>query len=132
MVVGFFPGLLMMLVSILGIPLLPFALMLYAAAAAVIGLCGFSVVLQARFFEGIKKAGPVSLPAKVATGYALVAGLMFFGKVIPLIGGVLALIGFMLLALGTVLGLGAAWMTRMGNQTYVPVPPAVPPATPAQ
>ena len=136
MIVGFFPALLMMVVSILGIPLVPFALMLYAAAA-VVGLCGFSVVLQARFFAGIKKAGPVSLPARVATGYALMAGLLFFGKVIPLIGGVLSLIGFMLLAFGTVLGLGAAWMTRMGNQPYAPaalpaVPAPQPPVTPAQ
>lgn len=107
MVIGFFPGLLMMIVSILGIPLAPFALMLYAAAG-VVGLSGFSVALQGRFFEGIKKAGPVSLPGKVAVGCALMAGLMLFGKVIPLVGGVLSPIGFMLLSFGAVLGLGAA------------------------
>jgi cytoskeletal protein CcmA (bactofilin family) len=123
LLVGFFPGLLMMLVSVLGIPLVPFALMLYAIAGA-LGLSAFSVVLQHRFFEGIKKAGPVGLPGKVAAGYALMAGLVLFGKVIPLVGGVLTLIGFMLLCFGTMLGLGAAWMTRMGNQK--PAPPALP------
>jgi hypothetical protein len=75
-------------------------------------------VLQGRFFEGIKKAGPVGLPGKVAVGYALMAGLMLFGKVIPLVGGVLSLIGFMLLSFGTMLGLGAALMTRMGNRPH--------------
>ena len=116
LVVGFFPGLLMMVVSVLGIPLVPFALMVYAAAG-VLGLSAFSVVLQGRFFEGIKKTGPAGLPGKVAAGFGLMAGLMLFGKVIPLVGDVLSLIGFMLLSFGAMLGLGAAWMTRMGNQS---------------
>ena len=130
MLVAFFPGLIMMLVSVLGIPLAPFALMLYAAAC-VLGLSAFSVVLQKRFFEGIKKAGPAGLPGKVAVGYAIMAGLLFFGKLIPLVGGVLSLIGFMLMAFGTMLGLGAAWMTRMGNRVWVPpVQPSVLPQMP--
>lgn len=134
MVVGFFPGLLMMVVSILGIPLVPFALMLYAAAG-MLGLSAFSVVLQGRFFEGIKKAGPAGLPGKVAAGYAIMAGLVFFGKLIPFIGGILSLIGWMLLSFGAMLGLGAVWMTRMGSRSYrPPAPAAVPPtaATPVQ
>jgi len=130
MLVAFFPGLIMMLVSVLGIPLAPFALMLYAAAC-VLGLSAFSVVLQKRFFEGIKKAGPAGLPGKVAVGYAIMAGLLFFGKLIPLVGGVLSLIGFMLMAFGAMLGLGAAWMTRMGNRVWVPpVQPSVLPQMP--
>jgi hypothetical protein len=55
------------------------------------------------------------------------AGLMFFGKIIPLAGGILSLIGFMLIVFGTMLGLGAAWLTRMGSRAYPPVP-----AVPAQ
>ncbi len=130
--VGFFPGLLMMVVSILGIPLVPFALMLFAAAA-VLGLSAFSVILQARFFEGLKKTGPAGLIGKVATGYALIAGLLFFGKLIPLVGGLMSLIGMILLAFGVMVGLGAAWMTRMGTRPFIPVPtvPAVVPAAPA-
>lgn len=119
MVVGFLPGLLILVVSILGIPLVPFALMLYTAAA-VLGLSAFSVVLQGRFFEGIKKAGPSGLPGRVAVGYALMAGLLFFGKLIPLVGGVLSLIGFMMLSFGTMIGLGAVVMTRMGNRSHTP------------
>ncbi len=127
-VVGFFPGLLMLTVSVLGIPLIPFALLIYGAAA-VLGLSSFSVVLQQRFFEGIKRPGPKGLAGQVAAGYALMAGLMFFGKIIPLVGGILSLIGFLLIAFGTMLGLGAAWLTRMGSRMPQPFP-AVPPAGP--
>jgi cytoskeletal protein CcmA (bactofilin family)/uncharacterized membrane protein len=127
MLVCFFPGLLVLTVSVLGIPLIPFALLAFAAAG-VLGLSSFSVVLQQRFFAGIKRGGPVSLAGKVATGYAIMAGLMFFGKIIPLAGGVLSLIGSLLLMFGAMLGLGAAWVTRMGSRP-APVTPA--PAAPA-
>ena len=121
----FFPALIMMVISILGIPLVPFALMLFAAAG-ILGLSAFSVVLQGRFLEGIKKTGPKGLPGQVAAGYALMAGLLFFGKLIPLVGGVLSLIGFMLMAFGALAGLGAVWTTRMGSRV-----PAAPPARPS-
>ncbi|MFA6435057.1 MAG: hypothetical protein WCW52_10210 [Elusimicrobiales bacterium] len=116
MIICFIPGLLMMVISLLGIPLVPFALILYAAAS-VLGLSAFSVVLADRFFEGIKKAGPSGLPGKAAAGYAIMAGLLFFGRLIPFVGGVLSFVGFMLLSFGTVLGLGAVWMSRMGAQS---------------
>jgi len=132
--VAFFPAMLMLLVSILGIPLIPLALLLLVCAAA-LGLSGFSVVLQERFFEGVKRKGPASLLGQVVVGYALMAGLLIFGNIIPLIGGVLSFIGFMMMAFGAVVGLGAAWDTRMGNRPApVPVPapvrpaPAAPPA----
>jgi len=125
MLIGFIPGLLLMIVSVLGIPLAPFALMLYAAAA-VLGLSAFSVVLQHRFFEGIQKAGPVGLVGKVAAGYAIMTGLLFFGKLLPLIGGILFLIGFILMAFGAMIGLGAVWMTRMGSRPHTPPLPPQP------
>lgn len=132
MLVCLAPGLLMMLVSILGIPLIPFALILFAAAA-VLGLTSFSLIVQARFYDGIKRTGPASLPARVAAGAGLIAALIFFGKLIPLVGSILALVGMMLLAFGIMTGLGAAWMTRMGTRPYVaPAYPAAPaPAAPA-
>jgi len=132
--VALFPGLLLMVVSILGIPLVPFALLLFAAAA-VLGLCSFSVLVQARFFEGIKKAGPAGLPGQAVAGASLIALLLFFGKAVPLVGGLLSLVGVMLLAFGVMTGLGAAWMTRMGTRPYVaavfpPAAPAVPAVQP--
>lgn len=131
--VGLFPGLLLMIVSILGIPLAPFALILFAAAA-VLGLSAFSVIVQARFFDGIRKAGPAGLPGRAAAGAALVAALLFIGKMVPLVGGMLVLVAMMLLAFGIMTGLGAAWMTRMGTRAFTPAaPPAapVPPVPPA-
>ncbi len=128
--VAFFPAMLMLLVSILGIPLIPLALLLLVCAAA-LGLSGFSVVLQERFFEGIKRKGPASLLGQVVVGYALMAGLLIFGNIIPLIGGVLSFIGFMMMAFGAVVGLGAAWDTRMGNRP-APVPEPARPAPAAQ
>lgn len=131
MLVCLAPGLLMMVVSILGIPLVPFALILFAAAG-VLGLSAFCVIVQARFFEGIKRQGPAGLPGKAAAGAALIAGLLFFGKMVPLVGGVLSLVGMILLAFGTMIGLGAAWMTRMGTRPYIaPAYPAAPAAVPA-
>ncbi|HCC47682.1 MAG TPA: hypothetical protein DEQ38_06140 [Elusimicrobia bacterium] len=134
MLVGLFPGLLLMVVSILGIPLVPFALILFAAAG-LLGLSAFSLLLQERFFVGLKKAGPASLPAQAATGAALLAALFFFGKLIPIIGGALSAAAVMILAFGVMTGLGAAWMTRMGTRPFapaaLPAAPATPPAAPA-
>jgi cytoskeletal protein CcmA (bactofilin family) len=132
MLVGLFPGLLMLTVSILGIPLVPFALLLFAAAA-LLGLTAFCVTVQGRFFDGIKKTGPAGLPGKAAAGAALIAALVFLGKLVPLVGGVLVLVGMMLLAFGIMTGLGAAWLTRLGTRPFSPAAlpaaaPAVPPA----
>ncbi|OGS12779.1 MAG: hypothetical protein A2234_04770 [Elusimicrobia bacterium RIFOXYA2_FULL_58_8] len=129
MLIGFIPGLLMMVVSLLGIPLVPFALLLYAAAG-VLGLSAFSVVLQQRFFEKIKKQGPAGLVGKVAAGYAIMAGLLFFGQLLPFIGGILFLIGLMLMVSGSIIGLGAGWLTRMGSCVYAPLSPGQPQPVP--
>ncbi len=112
--IALFPAMLLMLVSIMGIPLIPLVLMLFFAAT-VLGLSAFAIVLQKRFFEGIKKPGPKSLAGQAAVGYLLTAGFVLFGKIIPILGGVLALVGFILLAFGIVLGLGAVWSTKMGT-----------------
>lgn len=125
-VIGFIPGLLIMVVSLLGIPLVPFALIAFAAAWA-LGLSAFCVALQDRFFAGIGKPGPAGLVGKAAAGWALMGGLFFFGKMIPFLGGLLSLLGFMLMAVGSVIGLGAVYMTRMGSRTH-----QRPPASPAQ
>ncbi|OGR63355.1 MAG: hypothetical protein A2X30_02235 [Elusimicrobia bacterium GWB2_63_16] len=123
--VALFPGLLMLTVSILGIPLVPFAMLGYAAAA-VLGLSAFSVILQRKFFEGIKRPGPAGLAGRAAAGAGLIAAMLFVGKLVPFVGGLLALIGLMLLAFGAMAGLGAAWMTRMGARPAAGPAPAAP------
>ena len=122
------PGLLMLTVSILGIPLVPFAMLAYAAAA-VLGLSAFSVILQRKFFQGLKRTGPAGLAGRAAAGAGLIAAMLFVGKLVPFVGGLLALIGLMLLAFGVMAGLGAAWLTRMGAR---PAAVVAAPAAPAQ
>ena len=126
-----FPGLLMLTVSILGIPLVPFALLAYAAAA-VLGLSAFSVILQRKFFQGLKRSGPAGLAGKAAAGAGLIAAMLFVGKLVPFVGGLLALTGLMLMAFGVMAGLGAAWMTRMGARPAAGAAPAPAPAAQAQ
>ncbi|MBU2573558.1 MAG: hypothetical protein KKH28_05725 [Elusimicrobia bacterium] len=134
-VMALFPALLMMAVSILGIPLIPLALLLLGAAK-VLGFCGFSVVLTKRFFEGIKRPAPASLITQVCIGYGLLAAALFIGHAVPLLGWLLSLAGIIVIAFGVLLGLGAVWSTRMGTMSGTApqpqVPPAVPPAAPAQ
>ncbi|HAH31063.1 MAG TPA: hypothetical protein DCL44_01980 [Elusimicrobia bacterium] len=113
-IMALFPALLCMAISILGIPLIPLALILFCAAG-ILGMSAFSAVFEKRFFEGIKKSGPQALIGKVAAGYALMAGLLIFGHVIPLVGGILSLTGFIIIAFGAVLGLGAVFTTKMGT-----------------
>lgn|GEM_PF-741155 len=113
-VLGIFPGLLGLLISIIGIPLVPLALLLLACAGA-LGVCAFSSLLCDRFFAGIKRRGPQSLAAKVCVGYLLVAAMIQFGRLLPLIGWILFLAGFAVAAFGLLVGLGAAFITRMGT-----------------
>ncbi|MCX5785205.1 MAG: polymer-forming cytoskeletal protein [Elusimicrobia bacterium] len=125
-IMALFPALICMLVSIMGIPLIPLALILLVAAK-ILGVCAFSAVLEKRFFEGIKKPGPQGLIGKVVMGYVLMAGLLIVGHVIPVFGTILFLAGFIIIAFGVVLGLGAVFTTRMGTvegkKPVIPVPP---------
>lgn len=125
------PGLLMLTVSILGIPLVPFAMLAYAAAA-VLGLSAFSVILQRKFFQGLKRTGPAGLAGRAAAGAGLIAAMLFVGKLVPFVGGLLALIGLMLMAFGVMAGLGAAWLTRLGARPAAAAAPAQPQLPPVQ
>lgn len=131
-VMALFPAFLAMLISIMGIPLIPLAVMLLVAAK-VLGFCGFSLVLARRFFEGIKHPAPASLIAQVCVGYALLAAVLFVGHALPVLGWLLTLTGLIVAAFGVLLGLGAVWSTRMGaNFAPAPAPqPQVPPVQPA-
>lgn len=129
-VMALFPALLLMAISILGIPLIPLAL-LVLAAAKLLGFCGFSVVLTKRFFEGIKRPAPAPLIAQVCVGYLLLAVAIFIGHAVPLLGWLLVLAGLIIIAFGILLGLGAVWSTKMGTAAVIAQGPQVPPASPA-
>lgn len=132
-VMALFPAFLAMLISIMGIPLIPLAALLLVAAK-VLGFCGFSLVLARRFFEGIKHPAPASLIGQVCIGYALLAAVLFVGHALPVLGWLLTLTGLIVAAFGVLLGLGAVWSTRMGA-AFAPAPvpqPQAPPVQPAQ
>jgi cytoskeletal protein CcmA (bactofilin family) len=125
-----FPGFLLMVVSILGIPLIPLAMLFYCVAL-IMALAAFSLVLAGRFCELRGQPRPVTLAA-VALGYGLLVGLLALGKFLEiggtmgsLLGGIFVLANLILLSCGMVVGLGALWLTRMGTTGRLgAVPPA--------
>lgn len=115
MVILFLPGLLVLTVSILGIPLVPLAILAWCAAA-LFGIGAFSLLLAERAAESLKKPLPAA-PLAVALGWLLLETLPLVGKLIGgFIGGTLLFAGFLLLTAGLVAGLGAVWNTRMGRK----------------
>jgi len=115
MVILFLPGLLVLTVSILGLPLVPLAILAWCAAA-LFGLGAFSLLLAERAAESLHKPLPAA-PLAVALGWLLLETLPLVGKLIGgFIGGTLSFAGFLLLTAGLVAGLGAVWNTRMGRK----------------
>ena len=115
------PAFVSLVISIVGIPLIPLALILLLVSG-ILGFSAFASVLAERFFEGIKKPVPASLLKRVGMGYLLTAGLLFFGRLIPFVGGILALAAFMISSLGILLALGSVFTTRMGTELKIPTP----------
>jgi cytoskeletal protein CcmA (bactofilin family) len=119
---GFFPSLLLLVVSILGIPLIPLAF-ITATAAVVLGLAAASRLAGERLFESLKKPQPGSAVVAALYGYGVLIGLLFVGKVLRLAGGLtafaggsLVLAGLMIVCAAVILGLGGVWRTRMGTR----------------
>jgi hypothetical protein len=111
-----FPALLIIAISILGIPLIPFVI-LFFFIACVLGFSGFIVIVTERFFEGIKRPAPKTLIGQVAMGYLFLVVIVLFGKMIPFIGVIFVLTAFLGSVFGGILGLGAVVTTRMGTVT---------------
>jgi cytoskeletal protein CcmA (bactofilin family) len=115
-VILFLPGLLVLTVSILGIPLIPLAILAWNAAA-LFGVAAFSRVLSERAAESLGKPLPAG-PLAVGLGWLILAVLPLVGKLLGgFIGGTLSFAGFLFLTCATVAGLGAVWNTRMGRRT---------------
>lgn len=115
MVILFLPALLVLTVSILGIPLVPLAILAWCAAA-LFGVAAFSRLLAERAAESLQKPLPAA-PLAVGLGWLILETLPFVGKLIGgFIGGTLAFAGFLILTCGMVAGLGAVWNTRMGRK----------------
>lgn len=144
-VIGFLPAVLVLVVSILGIVILPFFIMLYAVAC-VLGLAAFVHLLAGRIFATAGKPAP-GLLGSVLTGYIAISLLLFAWLLFIDIGGISMLLGFVLfwfsvlaIMFGTMAGLGAVVVTRMGGlfesrgsgAAPVAAAPVVPAAVPAE
>lgn len=117
---GIGPALVLLVVSILGIPLIPVAL-LALVLAGFMSAAAFSLILSERFHEALKRPLPPTIPA-VAIGYGLLVSLLVAGKLLKLVGplgflgGVFTLVNAILVSCAMILGLGALWATRAGSR----------------
>lgn len=112
------PGTLALAVSVIGIPFIPVA---YAAltAAVVMGTGAFFLLMARRACLNLEKPVPSTIKA-VGWAGAATAAISILGGLLPVVGGVLGLALFLTLCCGTTLGLGAAWLTRLGTRPAAP------------
>jgi len=125
------PGLMLMVVSVLGIPLIPLAILL-VCAAILMSLAAFSRILTERFCGTLQRPLPGALAA-VSVGYLLLTSLFIVCKLMKLAGGIggvcggiFVLANMMVLCCAIVVGLGAVWTTRMGSRQEAASPAAGP------
>jgi len=119
------PALVFMAVSILGIPLIPLAVLL-VVAAILMSIASFGMIINQKFMHAIKKPLMNTLPA-VALGYVLLVSLFLLGSLINIAGSPLTALGvifiiinFIVLWCGVTVGLGAVWTTRLGTRDQAP------------
>lgn len=117
---GIGPALVLLAISVLGIPLIPVAL-LALVAAGFLSAAAFSLILSQRFHEALRRPLPATIPA-VAIGYGLLVSLLVVGKLLKLagpldfLGGVFTLVNAILISCGLIVGLGALWTTRAASR----------------
>jgi hypothetical protein len=106
---------------VLGIPLIPIAMLLFFAAK-LMSLAAFGALLSEKFHDSLQRPSPTPLRA-AAIGYLLLTSLWVIGKLMALaggigsfVGGMLVLANMMILCCAVVVGLGAVWTTRMGSR----------------
>jgi len=130
------PVLVLMAVSILGLPLIPLAILLYCAAVF-LALAACSLALGRRFCEVRHMPVPTPLAA-TGMGFALLISFLVLAKLIKVAGvigalfsGLFVVVGLIIFSGALIVGLGAVALTRFGSRaaavrTFAPA--AVPPA----
>ncbi len=114
------PALLLVAVSIIGLPLVPVGL-LAVFAAKLLSVAAFSLVLARRFAQSTSRPAP-SVLGGAALGFLLLMSPNILGKLIALtglpggIGGILLLANLILLSFAVMVGVGAIWTTRFGTR----------------
>lgn len=120
------PALVFMAVSILGIPLIPLAILLIIAGI-LMSVASFGVIINQKFLHAINKPPMNTLPA-VALGFVLLHSLFLLGALVNIVGSPLTALGvifiiinFIVLWCGITVGMGAVWTTRMGTRDQAPL-----------
>ncbi|HTY07796.1 MAG TPA: hypothetical protein VMF29_01400 [Candidatus Edwardsbacteria bacterium] len=133
------PALILMIVSILGIPLVPIAVLLLLGAV-LMAYAAFGLTVFRKLTHAIDPAR-YSTIASIVLGYVLLNVLYLMASllhIVPHLGfltGLFLAINILVTWFGLTVGLGAVWRTRFGTRTEtvaVPQPPApvAPPAVP--
>jgi len=127
-VVAFLPVWIMLLITIVGVFLVP----LVYAAALLISLAAFGLVLGQRFFQGLKKPQPGTVLTSI-TGFLLLMAVLVAGMLINVAGSPFNILGWILVIIswiacwiGISLGLGGVWLSRFGTVKTYRTQPAVP------
>jgi len=134
------PAFILLAVSILGLPLIPLAILLYCAAVF-LALAACSLALGRRFCEMRRLPAPTTL-AGTGMGFGLLVAFLLLAKLITatgsvgaFFGGFLFLVGLLVLSGALIVGLGAVSLTRFGlrppAERLVAAPKAAPPPAPA-
>lgn len=126
--VAVIPGIILMAVSILGIPLIPLAILAFIAAA-VLGFAGFCLLAAQRLFAAGHRPAAATVPMAMI-GFLALNALLLAGHLINIpgapftvLGWILVIANFSLLWFASTVGLGAVWSTRFGSRDES-VPPA--------
>jgi cytoskeletal protein CcmA (bactofilin family) len=133
--VAIFPALLLMVISILGIPLIPVALLLLAAAV-VMAYAAFGLLVYRKLTVSAGWTARGLVPC-VMIGY-LALNVLYIAaaliRIIPHVGflaGLLTAVNILVTWFGLTIGLGAVWRTRFGTRSVtLPIPAVTPPAPP--
>lgn len=108
------PASLALTISVIGIPFIPVAFAALAAAF-IMGTGAFFLMMTRRACVNLGKPEPSTIKAVGIAG-AATASISIVGGLLPVVGGVLSLALFLTLCCGMTLGLGAAWLTRLGTR----------------
>lgn len=133
--IALFPALVLMIVSILGIPLIPIAVLLLLAAV-LMAYAAFGLVAFRKLTHAIDPARYGTVAA-IMLGYLMLNALYLAASLIRIaphmgfLAGLFTAINVLVTWFGLTVGLGAVWRTRFGTRNVALPAPSAPPVPPA-
>jgi len=119
--IAILPAIVLMAVSILGIPLIPLGVLLLVAAC-ILGFAGFGLLVVRRAYQGGHREAPATVAAAML-GFLMLNALLLLGHLINVLGSPFTILGWILIIVNftvfwfaTTVGLGAVWTTRLGSR----------------